>query len=255
MRTIRSILLQAVGVLTLIAALSVSPAAGEGGAHLVCDIWPPYQVATPSGVTGMTVDIVKAVYKRMDIPIEEIRAYPWKRTMDAIRFGEADGLFSANHTPERSVYLRYPEEPLFESSWIIWTRAGSSIMTMEDLKGKTVGVVLGYSYTPEFWEFVQTHCDVEAVHSDTINFKKLNQGRLDATVAEYGNGKAMVRALDGGHILAVPRIRIKKDGLYMVFNRARTSAEFVQRFSEELRAFKQTEAHRLIREKYLGREQ
>lgn len=239
------------GILALL-LLTGLPARAGSPVRLVCDVWPPYQLQTKSGVSGMSVEIVRAVYERMGYTEFAIQAFPWKRAMDTIRFAEADALFSINYTKERSLYLLYPDEPLFESAWIVWTRAGSSILTMDDLRGKKVGVVLGYSYTDEFWDFIRKNSVVEAAHSDDINFKKLSLGRLDAVAAEYGNGAYLSRTLDDKSIIPVPRIEIKKDGLYVVFSRKLHREEFVRRFSEELKAFKRTEAHRLIREKYLG---
>ena len=219
--------------------------------RLVCDIWPPYQVETPGGVSGMSVEIVKSVYSRLGFTQVKTRAFPWKRALDAVRFHEADALFSANYTEERAVYLRYPEEPLFDSPWVVWTKRGAGIQTLDDLKGKTVGVVLGYSYTPEFWDFIGTYCNVEEIHNDLINFKKLGLDRLDATVAEYGNGLSLAREVNPD-IVPVRDIEIKRDGLYIAFDRETISEEFVKRFSDELKAFKQTDEYTRIREKYLG---
>lgn len=222
---------------------------------LVCDIWPPYQIETPTGVTGMTVEIVESVYHRMGITQFKLRALPWKRAMDAIRFHEADALFSANYTKERAVFLHYPKESLFESSWVIWTKRDKGIHTLDDLKGKTVGVVLGYSYTPEFWNFIETYCKIEKIHADAVNFKKLRLNRLDATVAEYGNGLSLAREVGDPDIVPVPEIEIKRDGLYIAFDRQRVSEEVVQRFSDALKAFKQTDEYQRIRGKYLGFEE
>lgn len=248
----RSSLRQLLFCATAIIALSFGSALADGRVRLVCDIWPPYQLKADSVITGMSVEIVQAVYKRLGYDEFEIQAYPWMRAMDAVRFAEADALLSANYTEERSRYLSYPEEPLFESPWIVWTKAGSSILTMEDLKGKKVGVVLGYSYTEEFNDFIKKYCNIEEAHSDEINFKKLGLGRLDAVVAEYGNGVYLSRALGDDSIVPVPRIEVKKDGLYIVFNRKLHRDDFVKRFSEELKAFKLTLEHNLIRMKYLG---
>ncbi|MBG0790875.1 MAG: transporter substrate-binding domain-containing protein [Desulfovibrionaceae bacterium] len=252
MFAVRKSLLTLLAVALALFALSGAEARAGNRVRLVCDIWPPYQFRTGTGVGGMSVEIVKAVYGRLGYTEFDIQAFPWKRAMDAIRFGEADALFSANLTTARAVYLCYPDEPLFESSWVVWTRAGSCILTLDDLRGKRLGVVLGYSYTDEFREFIQANCLVEEAHNDRINFKKLSLGRLDALVAESGNGAYLTRALNDESIIPIPRIEIKKDGLYVVFNRKQCREDFVKRFSEELKAFKQTEEHRLIRAKYLG---
>ena len=251
MRNIQTyILLLAAVVIT--AVVFFQPYAMAHNVTLVCDIWPPYQIETEDGVTGASVEIVEAVYKRLGITDITFKAFPWKRAMDAVRFADADALFSANQTSDRGIFLLYPEEPIFKSPWMIWTRSDSSIRTLNDLKGKTVGVVLGYSYTQEFWNFINAYCDVEAVHNDNINFTKLGLGRLDATVAEFGNGLNLLRVLGEEGIRPVPGIEIKRDGLFIAFSRKRTTKEFVERFSYELRAFKHTNEYRKIREKYFG---
>jgi polar amino acid transport system substrate-binding protein len=217
---------------------------------LVCDVWPPYSVKTADGMSGLSVEVVRAVYAQLGVKDVKILPLPWKRALDMARFGEADGLFTANYTPERKVYFDYPDEPLLESPWLVWTRRGTTIGSLDDLKGKRIGVVLGYSYTPEFWNFIQTHCTVEEVYNDNINFRKLALGRLDATVADLGNGLVLAAAVGGG-IHPNPGYEIKRDGLYIVFNRKRVSERFVQRFSNALKKFKKTGAYKALWNKYM----
>ncbi|MCJ2162927.1 MULTISPECIES: transporter substrate-binding domain-containing protein [unclassified Pseudodesulfovibrio] len=224
----------------------------ERSVKLVCDIWPPYQMNTQYAVTGLSAELVKAVYNRMGITRVEIQSRPWKRALDMVRFGEAEALFSANFTSDREDYLYYPDEPLFESQWVIWTKGNTQIQSLEDLKGKTIGVVLGYSYTPEFWKFIKTYCNVEEVYNDDSNFKKLSLGRLDATVAEYANGLFLAEKLSAPDLRPQVGVTIKKDGLYIVFSRDHTDAKFVTQFSNELRKFKTTIEFKNLWEKYLG---
>lgn len=220
--------------------------------RLVCDIWPPYQIETPEGVGGFSTEMVRAVFSRLEATMEPVQAYPWKRAMNILEHGHADGLFSANLTQDRQLFARYPAEPLFEAPWIIWTRDARPMRSLQDLKGLTVGVVAGYSYTPEFWDFIETFCNVERVASDEINFRKLEYGRLDAAVAEYGNGLHLIRKLNLGIVTPRPDVIVKTDGLYIMFNRTEVDESFVRDFSEELKRFKVTEEYRALRRKYFG---
>jgi polar amino acid transport system substrate-binding protein len=223
-------------------------------ARLVCDIWPPYQTLEEESVSGYSTELIRAIYQRMGIPIESIKAYPWKRALQILETNHAEALFSANHTTDRDVFARYPDEILFESPWLIWSKNPNGIKSLDDLVSKRIGVVQGYSYTPEFWDFIQTYCEIEAVTNDVINFKKLAIGRLDAVVAEHGNGLYLLKTLQLKGIVPSEDIVIKKDGLHIIFNRANVSESFVRDFSNELRAFKQTQEYKALRFKYFDTE-
>jgi len=229
---------------------SLAPAAEP--VRLVCDEWPPYQLQTKDGVTGFAVETVSAVFKAMDVPIESINAYPWKRALTDLEQGQADALFSANYTAERETFARYPEEPIVMSPWVIWTRKGDKPASLETLKGRKVGVVLGYSYTKEFWNFITANCTVETVTADKINFLKLENGRLDATVAEYGNGMHLMQTMGLKDIVPASDIVIKADGLYIIFRKERFPESFTKQFSDELRRFKQTGEYKALQAQYFG---
>ena len=218
---------------------------------LVCDIWPPYQIMSIDGVHGYSVSVVEAVYDRLNKPHPSVDSFPWKRAMDMVMHDRAIGIFSANHTPERAMYMHYPSEPLIVSPWVIWTRGGR-VESLDDLRGKTIGVVLGYSYTDEFWDFIEKYCNVEAVHSDEVNFVKLDAGRLDAVIAEYGNGYYLVTSKGMKNIVPNMGVVVKEDGLYVAFNRELVSQSFVDDFSRELVEFKKTDQYRSLLRKYFG---
>ncbi|GFM36760.1 substrate-binding periplasmic protein [Desulfovibrio psychrotolerans] len=240
------IALLAAGLLSVLAypLLSARPSL-----TLVCDIWPPYQYETEYGVDGFSVAVVSRVFEEMGIEMKPLQAFPWKRAMEILEHGHADGLFSANFTPDRALFAHFPQESLVDTPWVIWTR-NSPIRSMEDLKGKRIGVVLGYSYTQEFWDFIETYCVVEQVHADFLNFRKLQLGRLDATVAELGNGLHILRMLKDETIRPHMDITVKTDGLFLIFSRRGVPEETVNDFSAHLRRFKETEAYRKLHEHY-----
>ncbi|MEF2230230.1 MAG: transporter substrate-binding domain-containing protein [Pseudodesulfovibrio sp.] len=224
----------------------------EQPVRLVCDIWPPYQMRDQDGITGFSTEMVTAVFKRMGTPVQSLEAFPWKRALEILESGHAEALFSANYTRDRDIFAHYPSENLFDSPWIIWTRTETAVRTLDDLKGKSVGVVIGYSYTRDFWEFIQTHCKVEQVTTDEINLQKLANHRLDAVAAEYGNALHIIRNLGLKGITPRRDVVIKSDGLYIIFNRTGVGDAFVHRFAEELKIFKTTPQHQALRAKYFG---
>ncbi|TWI68105.1 polar amino acid transport system substrate-binding protein [Desulfobotulus alkaliphilus] len=223
---------------------------------LVCDIWPPYQIQENSHVSGFRTELVKNIFEMAEIPITVIHAYPWKRALLMLEKGEVDGLFSANHTPERESYAMYPELPLTESPWVLWTRedSGISYTSFADLRGKRVGVVRGYSYTPEFWEILTQYGRPEEASSDELNFRKLAAGRLDMIVAELNNGYFIMQKERIQGIRPFAESPVKTDGLYLIFNRKRVDEKTAEKFSNALREYRNSEAYKQLHNRYFKAE-
>lgn len=203
-------------------------------------------------VHGFSVEVVQNVYASMGEDIISIRPYPWVRALSELSMGQADALFSANFSPERTVAARYPAEDLITSPWVVWSRQDQNLDAFDDLKGKLVGIVRGYSYTDEFMEFLQAHCKVVEVVSDEVCFRLLAAGRIDATVADLHNGRYLAEKWELEALVAHRDLVIKTTGLYAIFNKNFVDADFVRRFSRALKVFKQTEAYQNLEERYFG---
>lgn len=236
-------------MLMLLAVLVPSGgAAGPGRLSLICDEWPPYQIVKNNQISGFSAAVVSTVLQRMGVAEIELSVYPWKRAVMMMKRGAADGLFSANYTKPRTAFARYPDEAIVQAPWVIWTREedGLTFDSWKDLAGLSVGLVRGYSYTPEFWQFVRDQACYEEVVDDEQNFKKLSAGRVDVIVAELGNGRYLLKRLGLKGIVPLTRHPVKVDGLYLIFSRTKVPDSFVQRFSRELARFKQTPLYRQL---------
>lgn len=240
-------------VLISILLLCVSIANGQERVLRVdCDEWPPYQLEQGGVITGYSAEVVREVFKAMDQPIE-FNLFPWKRALMRIRSGDSDAFFSVGLAEERELFAYYPEEPVFETDWVLWARkkAGLKFDSWDDLEGKRLGLVRGYSYTKEFWREIKARTIYEEALSDEINFKKLQLGRVDYIVAESGNGYYLHKKLGLKDIIPLRIKSIKNDKLYILFNKNNVTEEFVYRFSEELKRIKTTSSYQAIRDRYL----
>jgi len=235
----------------------LTPVFGMAGQNLnlVCDEWAPYQIVENGKVTGFSTEVVESVFRRMNVSVESITAFPWKRAVVVFEKGKADALFSANYTEERTKFARYPQESIVESPWVLWVRSEDEAIfkSWEDLRGKRIGVVRGYSYTDEFWNFIKKNATYDEVTSDEINFRKLDACRVDYVAAELGNGLYIIKKLGLNSIHPLMETPLKSDGLYIMFNKSKISAEFVEQFSGELAKFKKESVYQYIHEKYFGK--
>ncbi len=242
-------------IFLLVLFVSISTANAEvETVDIICDEWPPYQIAEGTRIAGFSTKIVETVFKRMNVRVNVIHAYPWKRAIMMIEKGEADALFSVNYKEERARFAHYPDEEIATSSWVMWVREEdrSRFESLDDLVGKSIGLVRGYSYTPAFWSFVKKNASYEEVVGDEQNFKKLHADRVDVIIAELGNGMHIVKELELKGIIPIEKYLIKTDGLFIIFNKKNVEKKFVEKFSNELRKLKREDLYLKFYEEYFN---
>ena len=223
------------------------------------DEWPPYEFKMGySGnehISGFSTEVVEAVLKKMGVAIAEIRQYPWARAEKMLIDGYIDLLLTAATSEKRATLTYYPSESLVESAWVFYIRKqdeGKIVFnTLNDLKGKRIGVVRAYTYTPEFWDFVKAEKSFEEVPNDDINIRKLLANRLDVIIMDRGNGHALLKRLGAsGQVLALKK-PLMTMSLYSIFSRnSDVDKDFVDQYSSVLKTFKSTPEYRALFDKY-----
>jgi len=219
-----------------------------------CDVYPPFQIQRGASLSGYSVDLIRAVADIAGISIKSIESFPWKRVLASIESASVDGVFSIGITEERKKIGRFPSEPLIMTPWVIWADSKSKLAYsgFESLKGKKIGVVSGYSYTPEFWSYIKTNSAIVESNDDSILFKQLSGGRVDFIVAEYGNGLDLLGNLSITSVKAFLDNPVKTDGLYLMFSAKRVDDVTVKKFDEALKGFKNTSQYKELYRRYFG---
>ncbi|MFZ6723237.1 substrate-binding periplasmic protein [Undibacterium sp. Ji49W] len=113
----------------------------------------------------------------------EIHHYPWLRLLNNAKNGEGI-VFGLSKNRERLATFRFSETIYAHYVWLV-TRSDASFVfnSMQDLKGKTVGVVRGASYGDEFDSLRNVLFQVEEdVSSHGARLKKLLNKRMDVMV-------------------------------------------------------------------------
>lgn len=147
--------------------------------------WPPYTAAAlPDG--GATTSIVRKAFEAAGYQVT-VRFLPWKRAVDTVANASNTPIaffpgYNCNQTPGLMAsdvigdsllgFAQNTEAPL------VWS-------ALDDLKGKSVGTVLGYSNTPDFDAMTadgRIRADVAA--EDVTNMRKLVAKRIDAAVID-----------------------------------------------------------------------
>jgi polar amino acid transport system substrate-binding protein len=120
----------------------------------VADEYPPYTYMENGRMTGIDVDIVSEICRRLRVEAT-FEAMPWKRVLKTVKDGNAAGIPSIYHTEERTEFLHFSSEPLYFAKTVIFARKDNpvKISGIEDTKGKTVGIMADYSYGSAFDEY------------------------------------------------------------------------------------------------------
>lgn len=199
--------------------------------------WPPYVMSENGKTTGIDTEIVLELCKRLGVEAE-IQILPWKRALKTVEKGEADAIFAPRHNEERAAFLYYPSEPLNIEKTVILARKGSGIEVAgpDDLKGKAVGTVRGYTYDPKF----DTYKDIEKIecNDDAELVKIFSKGRVplaascDEATLRYLCKKA---GFDAETVYVM-----NETPSYIAFSKAKgeKSKSLCDRFSEALRQLK-----------------
>ena len=111
----------------------------------------------------------------------DLRRYPWRRLLKNGENGEGI-IFGIYKTPERATVFTFSEPAYSEKIWLVSRCADRMIFNnLQDLKGKTIGIVQDSSAGEEFDQQVNSLFKAEYNTSNLASrFLKLYEKRMDA---------------------------------------------------------------------------
>jgi len=153
---------------------------------------PPFMFAQGGKPEGIYPALLEAAFKHMAVPME-VHPRPWKKAIQDIDTGAA-GVGGIYRNAEREKKYDYSEKIFVENLVVYFNKSTPLNFTrIDDLKGKRIGVIRGWSYGDDFDNARNAKAlTVEEVDSDEMNFKKLDTGRLDAVVAINESGASLM---------------------------------------------------------------
>lgn len=191
---------------------------------MVNTVYPPYAVVLADGSVGGTATaLADELFRRLALPVRQ-RLLPWNRVLRMTEDGAADGVSMLAHAPEREATMAF-SVPVAEAHQSFYyarpAHDGFAWQRYEDLRAYRIGLVQGYTYSPDFLAAVERlELAVEYAPSDESNFAKLRNGRVDLClsndlVAEaYLNSQPKLRSAVGK-----AERPVRSYPLYMAFSR------------------------------------
>ncbi len=242
-------------IMTALVLVTTSANAKES-LNVGSDEWPPYHYAVESvaDVHGFVPVMVTTVLEKMNVAVNDYRIYPWARAVQMVFSGKLDALFTTTKTATREDHCYFPQEPLIKFSYVFFIRkedAGSlTFNTFDDLKKYTIGVVKGFSYSPEFMDFIKKEQNYEEVTEGKQNFQKLLAKRIDLVAVPRSVGYWQIKTLGvEDEVVLLPKA-FNEDLLYIMFSKKTVDEAFVDRFSRELKKYKESNVFKLFAESH-----
>lgn len=198
----------------------------------------PIPVHVENANRGLFIDLVKTVASEAGVPIR-ISVQPPPRALhnfaggtQAMLFPALDVLFPVDATIVRS------KEAIDCKEDFVFTRQGTPRLTsLEDLKGRRVGVTRGYPYAREVNDgelFI-----VEPASTDEANLKKLVAGHIDAFILDEKTGIHALEATGLSRKVQYDETRpVSRQEVYYAFQNTPEGRQLAERFSAALAELK-----------------
>jgi ABC-type amino acid transport/signal transduction systems, periplasmic component/domain len=161
---------------------------------------PPLEIAVEDAAdvwsrrdgTGYANDVVRAAFAASGVRIH-LQVVPYARCKAMVIQRVVPACFSMSHHPSIPSSIVFSELPIFvfNSDFVQNVRRPLGVHSMRELqRGTVVGVVLGYEYPPAVYELERRGVIVlREGTTETINLRKLADGRLDAALVNFNETK------------------------------------------------------------------
>lgn len=173
--------LKAVPCILLLILFAVSGFAADKTVTMIADPWAPYYSKDLPG-HGFAADVIREALARKSYKVT-FTVRPWKRSLKMVEEGKYDAIATAWYSDERAQKYTF-SKPYGECRIVFFTKKENPLQwnNFKDLKGKKIGVVRNYAYSPEFSQ--ATFLQKDEADNIVINIKKLIKNRTDTILMD-----------------------------------------------------------------------
>ena len=164
--------------------------------------FPPYEYMESNEVVGIDVDIAQAICDKLGMTLA-IDNIAFDSIIPAVQSGKADvGIAGMTVTEDRLQSIDFTDPYTTATQVIIVNAEGSTVASVDDLAGKTIGVQLGT--TGDIYASDVEGATVEQYQKGADAVQALKQNKIDCVIIDSEPAKAFVAANEGLTILPDP---------------------------------------------------
>lgn len=164
--------------------LAADPASGERALIYLTEEFKPYNYTENGQARGLAVDLLKMMWREMDIPEHPMDFMPWARAYEMVSTKPGYALFSMVRSQERENLFKWVG-PIALSRTLLISRSDKGIVmsSFEDAYGHSVGVVRDYA-SAIILEKHRGPISIDTLNSVDQCIRKLASGRVDLVSLE-----------------------------------------------------------------------
>ena len=209
-------------------------------------LYPPFNYTENNKLVGFDVEIGTAIAEEIGMNPKPV-TNPWQTIIAALQTDKFDAIIgSMAITDERLKEVNFTD-PYYESgAQIFVSKDNDSIKNADDLKGKTIGVVVSSTFEENAKEYTD---DVKTYDSDVTALQDLLvKGRLDAVITDR---------LVGMYAVNQNNLKIKQVGEPIYLDQMgvaiqKDDEELLKKVNEALKSIQENGTYGEISEKYFG---
>jgi polar amino acid transport system substrate-binding protein len=224
--------------------------------RVVTEEMPPYNMTQDGKLTGLSTEVVQAVFKEVGIPAN-IQSMPWARAYDIALNTENVLIYSIARTTQREHLFKWVGM-VAPMTWYLYARPDSGI-TLEDLDDArryqiaTVKEDAGEQYLLS--KNFSVGKNLQSNNKYAYNYEKLKLGRVDLWISVELTANYLIRqAGDDPAEMAAPVLKLpdlgEGQGLHMAFS-PQTSDAVVERFRKGLQTIRSNGTYDAIAKRWL----
>ncbi|OGR13771.1 MAG: hypothetical protein A2277_06065 [Desulfobacterales bacterium RIFOXYA12_FULL_46_15] len=206
-------------------------------------------------IKGIQVDMVKRMCELAGLQYS-LKLLPFKRAYEEALSLKQDCIFNFYKNPERLSLFDYTD-PLLNNPLVIFVKKGEETKIrftgkVEELKGFQIGVMLGYTYSPDFDEAIKNNViTVDPVSSHVINFQKLSHKRIDMYICEQNVGLYTAKKIGVAEQIAFLETPFKIQQGYLGIAKNNPKKAIIGKLNAALKQIKDSGEYSSFFDKYL----
>ncbi len=225
---------------------------------LRADIWEPYNAEPESAKPGYMIEVAKAIFTKAGYTVDyQCKGWTWERSIEEARQGRIDGIVGAAVDDAPDFIL--PEETFINQQMTFFVKKGNAwrYKGLTSLENIRLGVISGYAYDDKIDEYIEKNSkkeNIQAIKNANaleLNIKKLEAGRIDATIEDASVFAIKVASLGMNGKFEEAGVVGEPDNITIAFTPAKeTSKKYAEILSKGLKEMRASGELKKILEKY-----